>query len=142
MFKKKQPLKQTNFCTIVFLLLLRALFKWNFNCCLDHGVLCNNSETNFTNLSCIEGCSSGLESQQSVGGDIESGMSSTVQPRLHRQKLPNKPNRGKTFRSFKSKTAANIEVLKFYFLFKTKQTFFKQKCVLYRYRILRWSKNW
>ena len=50
-----------------------------------------------------------MESQQSAG-DVESGISSTVQPRLHRQKLPNKPNRGKTFRSFKSKTAANIEV--------------------------------
>lgn len=35
-----------------------------------------------------------------------------MHPRLHRQKLQSKTNRGKTFRSLKNKAAANIEVIR------------------------------
>ena len=105
----------------------------------------NNLGTEFHTFNCvvyIEGGSSGLESQQSIGGDIESGISSAAQPRLHRQKLPNKPNRGKTFRSFKSKTSANIEVPLFLTRFNLTEILTTWNVWLCRYRILRWNKNW
>lgn len=39
-----------------------------------------------------------------------SAETAAMHPRLHRQKIQSKTNRGKTFRSFKNKVVANIEV--------------------------------
>jgi hypothetical protein len=72
--------------------------------------------------------------------------STSMHPRLHRQKLQSKTNRGKTFRSLKNnKAVANIEVPPVFQLF-----FFSleiecwMKCFIFfgRCRTLMWNKNW
>jgi len=63
----------------------------------------------------IDGASTSLDSPSaaSATADPDQTPTSTMHPRLHRQKLQSKTNRGKNFRSFKSKATANIEVFPF-----------------------------
>lgn len=95
----------------------------------------------------LDGASTSLDSPSaaiaSAAADHASSESvSAMHPRLHRQKLQSKNNRGKNFRSFKSgKAVANIEVIltaesKFFLIHRLSWNYRSIRC-----RTLKWSRN-
>lgn len=58
----------------------------------------------------VGGGSISLDNPSGATDSSPSAETAAMHPRLHRQKLQSKTNRGKTFRSLKNKAVANIEV--------------------------------